>query len=62
MAYEISLDDGKTVAYTAETSKQLVELIYKIFESSENLEYISIRQTETIEDDKFITYKKRDTL
>lgn len=62
MAYEISLDDGKTVAYTAETSKQLVELIYKIFESSENLEYISIRQAETIEDDKFITYKERDTL
>lgn len=47
MAYEISLDDGKTVAYTAETEKELLELLHIVFDSDKDIEYICVRIADT---------------
>lgn len=50
MAYaEISLDEGKTVSYIAETSEHLLNLIDRLFKSDKNLEHISIKYIEDID-------------
>jgi hypothetical protein len=41
--YQISLDGGKTVAYTVETVDQLRTLMEELFKADEDLEYISAR-------------------
>jgi hypothetical protein len=38
--YQLSLDDGETVAYTVETAEQVLKLMEELFKTNE---YISFR-------------------